>query len=217
MRLQEFNKIVSAILIFAIATSFYFAINNDWSNVGLSLIFSIIIVLVSVYSKKIMAHLLDADVEHDLWKFQRYGFYTGSKLKNPVPAGLILPIVLSIFSLGIVKLGSILTYETRVLKVRAAKRFGSYSFTEMTDWHNGLIGSAGIIGVILLILIAYFLPVDPKILNLELLAKFASFYAISNIIPFSNLDGSQIFFGSRMLWVILASITTIFFIFGLII
>ena len=99
---------------------------------------------------------------------------------------------------------TILTYNTTALKRRAAKRFGYYSFAEMTDWHNALIGAAGIIVMLLLSFVSYWIP------TLEPLARLAAFYAFFNMIPFSKLDGSQIYFGSRILWYALAIITLIF-------
>jgi Zn-dependent protease len=74
----------------------------------------------------------------------------------------------------------------------------------MTDWHNALVGAAGIIAILLVAFISYWYA------GLETLSKFATFYAFSNMIPFSKLDGSQIFFGSRVLWATLSIITLIF-------
>ena len=96
-----------------------------------------------------------------------------------------------------------LTYETRALKHRAAKRFGYYSFTEVTDWDNGLIGATGIIALLVLSIVGY-------IMGYELLFKMAAFYALMNMLPISNLDGTQIFFGSRIIWSVLALICLIF-------
>ena len=74
----------------------------------------------------------------------------------------------------------------------------------MTDWHNALVGSAGIIAILFLSFVVYWVP------QLGGLSKVAAFYAFSNLIPFSKLDGAQIFFGSRVLWATLSIITLIF-------
>jgi Zn-dependent protease len=79
----------------------------------------------------------------------------------------------------------------------------------MSDFHNALIGAAGIIFTLALAVITYFLPVQ-----LEQLAGLAIGYAFWNMIPVSNLDGTQIFFGSRVLYTTLAVITLVFVLFA---
>lgn len=205
MNISEFGKILAAILVLTISWSIVSLFYGDFAVLSKILLFSTLIIFVSVFSKKLMAHLVDADVEHDIWKVQRYWFFPGAIFSKPVPAGIVLPAFFSIFTIGAVKLSTILTYETRVRKSRKAKRFGYYSFSEMTDWHNGIIGSAGIVSVLALGALIYFLPYN----NLELLTKMAVYYAFWNLFPISNLDGSQIFFGSRTIWAILGTITLI--------
>lgn len=177
-----------------------------------SLVFSALIICVAVFSKKIMASMLDADVEHNVWMFKRYGFYEGWHLKKEAPAGIIFPLLLTVYSLGYFRFMAILTYEPRALKARAAKRFGPDSYTMLTDFHNGLIGAAGIIGVLILSAALYFVPA-----NLEYFAKMATFYAFFNMLPISKLDGTQIFFGSRILYTVIGIITLIFTAFALVV
>ncbi len=211
MKYSEFNNVLIAIIILTAVGSFGFALNSDWNLVAKTFVFSAIIILVAVFSRKLIAYMLDSGVEHEVWSVYRYFWKPGWHFNKPVPAGIILPLFFSLFSLGTLKVATILTYETRALKYRAARRFGSYSFTEMTDWHNGIIGAAGILGVLILALISYFIPFT----NLEYLTKLAIFYAFWNMVPVSNSDGTQIFFGSRILWTVLAVITGIFTVYAL--
>lgn len=206
MKASEFSHILAAIVVLTAVAGFSFGVAGEWENIAKVFAFSVVIISVSVFAKKIAAFLLDADVEHEIWQMSRYGFKSSWHLEKAVPAGVIFPLFFSVFSLGAIKFMGTLTYETRALKYRAAKRFGFYSYKEMTDLHNGLIGAAGIFFVLLLAIIVYLLPAS----NMEYFSKMAAFYAFSNIIPFSKLDGMQIFFGSRILWVVLASIATIF-------
>jgi Zn-dependent protease len=164
-----------------------------------------IIIIVNIAAKKAMAFALDSDVEHETWKWSRYGLKPHQHLEKEVPAGIILAVILSILSLGAVKFMSFLTYETRALKHRAAKRFGYYSYTEMTDWHNGLIGAAGIVAVLILSVVLYFIGGSN-----DYLWRFAAYYAFWNMIPISKLDGTQIFFGSKILYAAIGIITLIF-------
>ncbi len=203
MEADEIRDIIIAIIILTAVVSFSSVLSSNYSFIPLALLFSFLIIGINISFKKLIAYSLDADVEHKIWHMERYGYRPAWHLKKPIPAGIIFPLFFSVITLGYFKLMSILTYETRALKHRAAKRYGYYSFTEMTDWHNGLIGAAGVLGVLLLSLFCY-------LADFEALAKLSAFYAFFSMIPFSNLDGNQIFFGSRVLWATLAIVTLIF-------
>lgn len=205
MNIREFTHIIAAIIILFIITAFPLVSKNSYALVLPSLFFSIIIIVLNVAAKKFTAYLLDSNVEHELWTFRRFGLKPYHHFKKEIPAGIIFPIFFSLFSLGLLKIPTLLTYETRALKTRAAKRFGYYSYTEITDWHNALIGASGILIVLLVSIITYFLPLD-----LEYLAGIAVFYAFFNLLPLGKFDGMQIFMGSKILYSILAIITLIF-------
>ena len=208
MKGSEFLTVVAAILILTAVVAFKPILYQDFSVLPKYLLFSTIILAVSIGSKKLMASLLEAGVEHKIWTAQRFGYKPNYKLEREIPVGIIFPIFFSFFSLGIIRFLGILTYETKALKTRAAKRFGFYSFKEMTEWHNGLIGGVGIFACLLLSFVGYF-P------GLGELSRLSIFYAFSNMIPISNLDGTQILFGSKVLYFTLALITIIFLIYAL--
>jgi hypothetical protein len=204
MKLSEFLHILAAIIIFTVVGSLAFLVESKWFMLPRVFLFATIIIFSAVFAKKLMAYLLDADVEHEIWKFSRFWFASHDRLAKEIPGGIIFPLIFSIFSLGWIKFCLFLNYETRALKRRAAKRFGIFSFTEITEWHNGVIGAAGIVAALLIVVISYFLP-----FNFEYLSKLAVYYAISNLIPIGKSDGSQIFFGSRVLWTTLVVIALI--------
>lgn len=210
MNKREISHILAAIIILAVVSSFGLIFTSGFSVFPKILLFSAIIIVVTVVTKKLTAFLLDSDVEHEIWQFQRFGWKPHYYLPNKIPLGIIAPLFFTIFSLGFLKICTVLTYEARALKYRASRRFGFYSFTELTDWHNGVIGAAGIISVLIVATIGYF-P------GFEYLSKMAAFYALTNLIPFSKLDGTQIFFGSRILYTALLVVCLIFFVFALII
>lgn len=201
---KDFYYVLLAIVILTIVIGFQSFLTTNLATLGLPLLFAALIILANVGGKKLAARNLDCAVETEIWSWSRYGFRPNYHLKKEIPLGVILPLFLSAFSLGAMKLMTILTYETTALKRRAARRHGHYSFTEVTDWHNSLIGGAGILAVLILASIAYFIP------SLKGLPTYATFYAFWNMIPFSKLDGMQIIMGSRPLWITLALITTIF-------
>lgn len=204
MKEKEIVHIIIAIIILAVVIGFSHIISNEIAYLGTAILLSFIIIGINVLSKKIMANALDSDIENSIWFASRYGFKERSQFKKEIPLGVILPLVITAITFGIIKFTTILTYETSALKRRAAKRFGYYSFTEMTDWHIALIGASGIFATLLLAFISYWIP------SLEDLARYSAFYAFFNLIPFSKLDGAQIYFGSRVLWTLLAVIATIF-------
>lgn len=203
MKSSEFLDILLAIFLFTIVNGVPSIINAQWSDLPKFFFFSALLIFVVITSKKIVAYLLDSDVEHEIWKMSRFGLGEKHQLKKEIPAGIIFPLLFSIVTLGSFKLLTFLTYESRALKVRAAKRFGFYSYTEMTDWHNGIIGTAGMLPLFALAIIFY-------LINEEYLSAITSFYTFFNLLPFSKLDGTQIFFGSRVLWAILMLISLIF-------
>ena len=208
MELKELSHIVTVFIVFTIISSAVALYQQDWNQFGWIALFCAIILIVNIGAKKLMASLLDAGIEHELWTMERFGYRAHYHVKKympeGVPAGIILPLLISFFSLGMAKFPALLTYETKALTHRAAKRFGIRSFAEMTDWHNGIIGSAGIIAVLIVSFISY-------VPGYEYLAKLAAYYAFANMIPISKLDGTQIFFGSRVLYSIVAALTLIFF------
>ncbi|MFH1425125.1 MAG: hypothetical protein ABIG28_00130 [archaeon] len=203
MESKELAHVAVAVLMMFVVSGLGFVLAGDSFMLMQVFVFSFVVVVVPVVVKKVMAYSLDARVEHEIWHFYRFGWWTESHFKSPVPFGLITPLFFSAFSLGIVKVMTFLTYETRALKHRAAKRFGHYSYTSMTDWHNGLIGATGVVSLLVVSVLAYFG-------DFGLLGKMAAYYAFWNIIPFSKLDGTQIFFGNRIVWSVLAVICLIF-------
>ncbi len=203
MSRREVLHIGIAFVVLTITAGFYAIIKGDYAAITMVPFFSALILATNILAKKIAARSLDADVEHEIWLWSRFGLKPGHHTAKPVPLGAILPLVISAFSLGVIKCMTLLTYETSALKRRAARRFGPYSFTEITDWHTALIGTAGIGATLLLAFISYFIP------GLEGLPTLATYYAFWNIIPFSKLDGAQILFGSKVLYASLSIITLI--------
>jgi hypothetical protein len=210
MNRSETLNIIAAIIVMFAIVSVEFIIKNQIQFLTIAAIFSVILILGNVVSKKIIADSLDASVEHEIWSISRYWFKPHHHLERKIPIGIIIPLFFTIYSLGLIKMPPFLTYETRAKKYRAAKRFGYYSYTQMTDFHNGLIGAAGVIFSLLLAIILYALPFD-----LEKFAALSVLYAFFNMIPIGKLDGAQIFFGSKTLYTTISIITLIFMIYSI--
>ncbi len=201
---SEVIQIILAIVTLALVNGFAEIVKIDVTAFAKIIVIAAVVILVNVAGKKIVASRLDADVEHEIWRVQRYGLKEGAHIQNSVPIGVILPIFVGVITLGAVNLSTILTYETRALKRRAARRFGPLSFTEMTDYHNALVGAAGIVCVLIAAFVSYWIP------GFGGLGIIATSYVFFNMFPIGKLDGAQIFFGSRVLWATLVVITLIF-------
>ena len=195
--LKEIFAIIIAIIFLAFSNSFI-----DASLFYSSIIYFAIIMIVYVFFKKLTAYNLEAIEETKLWTFQRYGWYERSYLKTPFPIGIILSFILSVLSLGVVKWFAITETDVRATKARVVKRHDFYSFSEMTDFHIACISASGIFALFILSILAYFL-------NYSELAKLSLYFACFNLLPIGKLDGTRIFFGSRILYTILATIAII--------
>ncbi|PJA69805.1 hypothetical protein CO155_03340 [Candidatus Pacearchaeota archaeon CG_4_9_14_3_um_filter_35_19] len=210
MKEKEIFHIIMGILILSIVIGFKdLVLYANYSFMGYAILFSAIIIIVNVLAKKGMASFLDSRVEHKIWFWKRLWFKQNWNLKNAIPTGAIIPLFISAFSIGFFKVMAVLTFETFALKRRAARKFGYYSYTELTDFTVGMIATAGIVATLLLSLITYWF--EP----LETLSRMAAYYAFWNIIPFSTLDGIHILSGIRKVWYVLATITAIFALFAL--
>lgn len=201
---REFIQVTIAFFMLAIVISFRDLVTLHWIRLGTAFLFAAIIIIANIGAKKVAARALDANVEHEIWRWSRFGFKPGRHTSRELPEGVILPALITAISLGTLRCMTLLTYETSALKRRAARRFGYYSFTEMTDWHNALVGAAGILGTLLIATASYFL-----VPSLAGLPSIATYYALWNLIPFSKLDGAQIFFGSRVLYTAIVLITLV--------
>jgi len=203
MEKSEFGHIVTAIILMFVVFATKFAVAGETKLLVQTFVFAIVVIAIPVIVKKAVAYTLDANVTHEIWNVFRTGLKPKQHFKKPQPFGLYVPLIFTLISLGAWKVATFLTYETRALKHRAARRHGFYSYTSMTDWHHGLIGASGVVALLVIAVLAY-LP------GWEYLAKMATYFAFWNMVPFSKLDGAQIFFGSRVLWTVLAVIVLIF-------
>ena len=176
-----------------------------------TLLFIFLIILINIIAKKIAGYYFEAEVETKLWEMERYGFlgaivrgfyHPSKKFKQALPLGAIMPIVVKVLSLGYVNWLASLTFDVKAKKHRVAKRHGFYSFSEMTEFHIGLIAASGILANLSFAIIGYLIGATE-------FARFNIYYAFFNMIPLSSLDGNKIFFGSLLVWSFLASIIMI--------
>jgi len=196
------GKELATIIITCIILAFAVTLVESMKIFLYALLSLFLVILINIIVKKITAYNLDSEVEVKFWEVNRYGFKPAHSFKKPVPAGLILPVAISIFSLGYLYWMACLTFDVKAKVYRAAKRFGLYAFSEMTERHIGIIAASGIIANLIFALIGY-------LAGFSEFARFSLYYSAFNMIPISDLDGNKIFFGSVVLWSFLAIVTLI--------
>jgi len=164
--------------------------------------------MINIITKKITAFHYDSSIETKLWEMKRYGYRVGYRFKNPIPAGVIFPLVTTALSLGTFTWLASLTFDVKAKVYRAARRHHLYKYSEMTEYHLGHIAAAGIVANLFFGIIGYLIN-QPEFAQLNL------YFAFFNMIPFSDLDGSKIFFGSLVLWSFLTAIVLIGLVFAI--
>lgn len=160
------------------------------------------ILLINTLVKKIAGHYFESEVKIGFWELKRYWFRAESHFKKPLAAGLIIPILIKAISLGKINWLAFLTFDVDAKVSRAARRHDIYTFSELSEYHLGVIAAWGIIANLFFAAVAYLIGLPPEMnfVNLSI------YYAFFNMIPFSDLDGNKIFFGSLILWSFLAAI-----------
>ncbi len=196
-KLKELPHIALAIILFAFIISFL----QGQEAYLTALWISAVILMVNIFFKKLMAYHYESETEQKIWHWQRWGYYERSHLKKPLPMGLILPFILVWLSypLGFIKVLTFLEFDVKPTAARTAKRRGSViqRYSEITEWHQAAIAGLGIGACLILALFAY-------IYNIPMLARYAVFFSVWNMLPISKLDGAKILFGGKLLWALLA-------------
>jgi len=200
------KKEILIIIISIIVLGFIIALSKDLEDFSTNLLygflFVFIILLVNILAKKLIAYYLDSEIEIKLWEIQRFGYRAHWKFKKPIPAGVIFPIIFAVISTGYIKWLATLVFDVKASVHRAARRYGIYSFSEITEYHMALIAGAGIIMNLIVAVIAY-------LLGYEEFTRLSIYFVFFNMLPISDLDGNKIFFGSLIFWSFLAAISLI--------
>ena len=195
--LKEITLVILTTIILAFSLSF-----PNPSKALLFLVPVFFVITINILAKKISSFYLDSEIEVKLWEFKRYGFKPKNYFKRPFPIGAFIPIITSIFSLGYFVWLNSLVFDVKVKVYRAARRFGLYSFSDITEYHIALIAVAGVLANL-------FFAITGYLINLDTFAKLNIYYAFYNLIPLSDLDGNKIFFGSLILWSFLTTVVLI--------
>ncbi len=202
---KEILIIALIIVIIALSISLSSNILQEWKTSLLTLLIVSIVILANIFVKKIVAYNLDSEIEMRIWEIGTY-----KSNKKPFLIGAFLPLISKIILFpfkSFVWMGS-LVFDVKPKTYRAAKRFGLYTFSDVTEYHIGLIAASGVLINLIISIIGYFS-------GFELLARISMYYAFFNIIPLSELDGNKILFGSKIMWSFLASLVLIGMLFAI--
>ena len=162
------------------------------------------------HCKKITSYYLATEIEIKLWEWKRWGYKKHQKFSSPLPFGILAPIILKFLFMGLINWMACLTFDVKGKIYKAAKKYGIYSFSEVTEKEMGWIASSGIWANLFFAILGY-------LIGAPLFANINIAYAFYNVIPLSSLDGSKIFFGSIPNWAFLAVISSIGFLASLLI
>ena len=198
------RKEITDIILVSVILTFSITLFHKFTNFLEILLYLFLIIMINILVKKIVSYYFESEVEIKIWSFKRWGYKPKNYLRKEFLAGAIFPIISSIifFPLnGFIWMSSLI-FNVKSKTYRAAKRHGLYSFTEISEDHIAYIAAAGLFANLLFSVIAY-------LIGLTEFAKLSIWFAFFNIIPISNLDGNKIFFGSKVLWSLLATITLI--------
>lgn len=202
---REIPLVALIILVLSLSASLSLTIEG-WQKAFLASLLAVsLVVLLNILAKKLIAYSLDSEIEMRIWEIGKVG-----KNKKPFLIGAFLPLISKIILFpfkNFVWMAS-LVFDVKPKTYRAAKRFGLYTFSDVTEYHIGLIAASGILMNLVLSAVGYFT-------GFPLFARLNMYYAFFNILPLSELDGNKIFFGSKIMWSFLASLVLIGMLFAI--
>ncbi len=196
------QKEIIAIIAITIVIAFSINLLTSLTAFLYTVLVVFLIIMINVIAKKITSYSLDSEIEVKMWEIKRWGVKIHRYFKKPFPIGAFLPLLTTAMTFGIfVWMGS-LVFDVKAKVHRAARRYGIYSFSEMTEWHIALIAAAGIFANLVFSVIGY-------LIGFPLFARLNIYYAFYNLLPIGSLDGNKLFFGSLPLWSFLAVLVLI--------
>ena len=193
---KEILIIVLASIILALTVAF-----KDRTLFYAAAISFLIILATNVFIKKSVGYYLETKVKTKFWSIYQYWFRKDMHFKKPLPM-LWLPLILTLFTRGFFLWLGVLEFDVEAKTERVSRRHGLYRFTQVTEWHMAWIAVWAIIANFILAIIGY-------IAGFELFAKLSIYFIAWSTIPIPGLDGSKIFFSSRILWAITFTIAII--------
>jgi len=155
----------------------------------ISSLMALVILVVNLGAKKLSASLFDCNISFNLWTIKQFWFTKGAHFKKPFPMWVVFPLILGWATLGTVKWVAVTVFDASPSPVALRRRY-----SEISEWELALIAVSGPFANIVLALIL-------QAFNLHEFAMFSALFAVLSLVPFGQLDGTKVLFGSRMLWI----------------
>ena len=187
--LKEILIIILASLILALTVAF-----KDRSLFQTAAISFLIILSINIIIKKSIGYYLETNVKTKFWSIYHFWFRKDTHFKKPLPM-IWLPLILTLFTKGFFLWLGVLEFDIEAKTERVSKRHGLYRFTQVTEWHMAWIVVWALVANLIATIIGY-------IAGFELFTKLSIYFIAWSTIPLPGLDGSKIFFSSKILWVI---------------
>lgn len=217
LKLRELTIILAVTLVLAFTISLFTSLQVFL----VTLLTIFLVILINIAAKKISAFFLETEIEVKLFELKRYGLlgalsteyireHPSKKFKSPIPLGVILPLIVTVITWGNIYWLASLVFDVKKKVYRAARRWGLYTFSEITEWHIGWIAAWGIIANLFFALVGY-------LTGFTEFAKLNIYFAFFNMLPILDLDGNKIFFAGIVLWSALAIVVLIAMFYALLI
>jgi Zn-dependent protease len=199
---KEWLKIGLVVLIITLSLNLSLTFTEYWQKFFVTLFMVSLVIGLNILIKKIIAYRLDSEIENKVWEIRSSRL--NLKKSKKIQIGMIIPFLskLILFPLGNFIWMACIVFDVKPRVYRGAKRFGLYTFSDLTEAHIGLIAASGVILNIILAIIGY-------LTGLTEFSRLNLYYAFFNILPISELDGNKIFFGNKVFWSFLASLILI--------
>ena len=135
-----------------------------------------------------------AETEFQVWSLQQFWFKRQHKVKQGIPLGVILPLIITVISLGRIPFATVASSE---LSTSERLRFGK-KFREPADFEAALMLAAG---PLTLVLLAVLMPLFDSSQFALLVKRIGISLAVAQMLPLPNTEGMKIFTSSSALYI----------------
>ena len=190
------SKETKTFIIVTIVLTLIFAFNDNkqsfvflqwFSNFLYTLILVIITLSIHILGIKLASSYFKQDSRFKLWDFTQFLFAEKRHFKKPLPIGIFVSLLITLMSNGAIFFTAISTFQTSHKKTIGRK------FPNISEREIALIGIYSLLANLILLIIF-------KLLGIQQGLLINSWFILWNLLPISDLIGSQIFFGSRTLY-----------------
>ncbi len=203
---QEIKTVVLASLIMGIVFGFddkqaSFNLSYWTNNLIFMAILSFFILFIFHTAQKAMASHYGCSCSYEMWKTKRWGLRKKQQMRKSIPYGIVLPLLITIGSLGTIPFCAT---TTTTIEANQKRRFGK-RYLQVMDMENAKIIATG--HLVLLIAIILYRTFQLPLINQVTFMGFSLIF--SRLLPFPKLDGISLYFSSRLTCIFLLSLVIV--------